>query len=63
MLYHNLEPLMSLDPLVLYGFLDVCPGKEISKLYPILLPYVSISFMASRVQKSSEAITPDKVSI
>ena len=63
MLYHNLEPLMSLDPLVLYCFLDVCPEKELPKLFPILLPYVSISFVASRLQKCNEAVTSVKVTL
>ena len=59
-LYQDLEPLMSLDPLVLYGFLDVCPEQELLKLFPIVLPYFSISFMASQ-QKKRKAITAEEV--
>lgn len=59
-LYRNLENLMSLDPLVLYGILDVCPEKELPKLFSIILPYFSISFMASQ-QKMRKAITAEQV--
>jgi hypothetical protein len=56
---------MTLDPLVLCGFLYVCPEKELSELLPSILPYYSISFMASQLKerKESKTVTPIEVRV
>ena len=42
----ELKPLTELDPLLLYGFVYICPRKELPQLFSYLLPFISMAFSA-----------------
>ncbi len=45
-IYDELKPLTILDPLLLYGFMFICPKKELPGLFAKVHPYFSMSFMS-----------------
>ncbi len=45
-IYDELKPLTILDPLLLYGFMYICPKKELPGLFAKVHPYFSMSFMS-----------------
>ena len=51
----DLKTLMELDPLFIYGFIDICPRQELSKLIHNINPFISISFLA-KMLKEKQAI-------
>ncbi len=48
-IFDRLEPLTLVDPLLLYGFVYVCPQKDFHKLIPRIHPFVTIAFLASHL--------------
>ena len=44
--YEKIKFLTEADPLLLYGFIYVCPLRDFNNLIPKILPYLSISFLA-----------------
>ena len=56
----DLKPLMELDPLFIYGFIDICPRQELSKLIPEVNPFISMSFLA-KMLKEQRVISNDEV--
>ena len=45
-MFSELKPLTALDPLLLYGFVYICPRKELPQLFSHLLPFLSMVFSA-----------------
>ena len=44
--YEKIKFLTEVDPLLLYGFIYVCPSRDFNNLIRKILPYLSISFLA-----------------
>lgn len=61
-IYDKLEPLIQLDPLLLYGFVFVCPKKELTELCRRVLPFISMSFLAKVLLLPSKQISKNDVS-
>ena len=45
-IFGSLEPLTVLDPLLLYGFIYICPRYELSLLLSKVNPFISMLYMA-----------------
>lgn len=48
--FEKIELLAEADPLLLYGFIYVCPLRDFNSLIPKILPYLSISFLANLLE-------------
>ena len=60
-MFSELKPLTALDPSLLYGFVCICPRKELPRLFSHLLPFLSMVFSA-KLLKDSKVYTRDDVS-
>ena len=61
-MYESLKPLMVLDPLLLCGFIFICPRCELPKLFHEVDPFISTSFMITQMEKN-RALTLEQVSL
>ena len=60
-MFSELKPLTELDPLLLYGFVYICPRKELPQLFSHLLPFISMAFSA-KLLKDSKTYNKNDVS-
>ncbi len=49
-IYDDLKPLTILDPLLLYGFMYICPKKELPGLFAKVHPYFSMALLSKLVR-------------
>lgn len=56
----DLKPLIELDPLFLFGFIDICPRHELSKFIHEINPFISMSFLAKMLH-ARRAINNEEV--
>lgn len=61
-LFLDLEPLIEVDPLLLYSLIYICPNVDFHKIIPKILPFLSISFIAKKWKKRT-AITESEVNV
>ena len=59
-IYENLKPLTILDPLLLYGFMYICPKKELPGLFAKVHPFFSMSLL-SKILKDKRDINLKEV--
>ncbi len=53
-IYDELKPLTIVDPLLLYGFMYICPKKELSVLFAKVHPFFSMSLLSELLIESRE---------
>ena len=51
---------MVLDPLLLSGFIYICPKEELPKLIPEVEPFVSVSYLA-KLFRDTRTLNYDEV--
>ena len=49
-IYDELKPLTILDPLLLYGFMYICPKKELPGLFAKVHPFFSMSLLSKSLK-------------
>ena len=54
-IYDELKPLTILDPLLLCGFIYICPKKELPGLFSKVHPFFSMSFLSKLVKDRKNA--------
>ena len=59
-IYDELKPLTVLDPLLLYGFMYICPKKELPGLFAKVHPFFSMALM-SKLVKDNRRINLEEV--
>ncbi len=59
-IYDELKPLTILDPLLLYGFMYICPKKELPGLFAKVHPFFSMALL-SKLLKDSRVINLPEV--
>lgn len=60
-LYDSLEPLTILDPMLLCGFIYICPKQELAKLVSKVDPFISTSFLAKVIRDGGRGLNTKEV--